>query len=160
MTSLPLIEIEERIMRFKNIAMAPLLVFALLASPVVAQDTDDAVTAATAWLALIDSEDYSGSYDASSDMLKEQVSAQQWVDALGNVQLQLSAIDGTDVDFTSRDLVSAERLEDVPELPEGEFVMVRYRTSHNHVNLMELVTLREETDAWRVVGYFVAPEED
>lgn len=149
-------------MRFKNIAVAPILALALLVAPAFAQvnDTDEAVTAAGAWLALVDAEDYAGSYDASSDMLKEQVSAQQWADALGNVQLQLSAIDGTDVDFSSRDLISAERLEDIPDLPEGEFVMVRYRTAHSDVNLMELVTLRQETDAWRVVGYFVAPEEE
>jgi hypothetical protein len=151
-------------MRFKNIAVAPILALALLVSPLFApafaQETDEAVTAASAWLALVDAEDYTGSYDASSDMLKEQVSSQQWADALGSVQLQLSAIDGTDVDFSNRDLISAERLEDIPELPEGEFVMVRYRTAHSHVNLMELVTLRQEPDAWRVVGYFVAPEEE
>jgi hypothetical protein len=147
-------------MRLMNYLASATLALLLLAVPAVAQDTDEAVASAETWLALVDSEQYEQSWEASSDMLKEQVSAADWQQALQDVQTQLATFVGSAVDLSQRDLVMAERLEDMPQLPEGEYVMVRYRTSQEGHNFAEVVTLRDDAGDWRVVGYFVAPEEE
>lgn len=147
-------------MRTLNTLAAATLALLLLAVPAVAQDTDEAVVAAGTWLTLIDSAQYDESWNASSDMLKEQVTAAEWQEALAGVKMQLEAFTGEPVDLSQRDLVLAERLEDMPQLPEGEYVMVRYRTAQAAHAFAEVVTLRDDAGEWRVVGYFVAPEEE
>jgi hypothetical protein len=158
-------------MRLINILASTVLALLLVASPAAAQDTaeapaataqdtDDAVEAAGTWLALVDAEEFQASWEASGDMLKEQVTSAQWFEALSGVQMQLASYAGSTVDLSQRAVVMAQRLEDIPQLPEGEYVMVRYRTTQDDNDFVEVVTLRQDPDAWRVVGYFVAPEEE
>ena len=55
-------------------------------------------------------------------------------------------------------MIEVANVDNLPNLPEGEYRVVRYRTSQAGHDFAEIVTLQRESDEWKVVGYYVAPE--
>lgn len=135
-----------------------LLSFALLTHTATAQDDAAVEAAAASWLQLVDDSDYTGSLEASGQLMQSSVTAEQWQQALQGVGQQLVALAGEPIDLTQRELIEVANVDDLPNLPEGEYRAVRYRTSQAGHDFAEIVTLQRESDEWKVVGYFVAPE--
>ena len=119
------------------------------------QAVDKATTAALEWLNLIDAAKYEESWDKAASLFKIGVTKKRWVDTLTIVRKPLG-------EPVSRKLVKAEYLTSLPGAPDGEHVVLRFKTSFRHkYQAIETVTPMLDKDGkWRkshvVVGVFQA----
>ena len=109
-----------------------------------------AIDAATKWLALIDAGDLAGSWDQAAPYFKGAVSREQWVQTMSAVRAPLG-------DLVSREVMSAEHATSLPGAPDGEYVVIQFKTSFkNKASAIETVTpMLGEGGAWRVSGYYI-----
>ena len=110
-----------------------------------------AVAAAEKWLALTDVGDSPESWNqAATQLFKSAVTPEQWKTSLDSAQ----GLVGRPL---SRELRSKEYKEEMPGLPDGEYVVLEYATSlEKKRNGTETVFLAKDSDGeWRVAGYFV-----
>ena len=137
----------------KVVASLLLSLSALLSTSTSAQDSEvvsQAQAAASAWLALVDAGNYSGSWEQASGLFKSAIGQPSWASAAQAARAPLGAL-------RSREIKSAIFTRTLPGAPDGEYVVVTY-ASHfqNKASAIEIVTpLREKDGAWRVSGYFV-----
>jgi hypothetical protein len=142
-----------------------LLLLALLVLPAQAQQqtpTPDAPTAeqsekaeaakqaAEDWLVYVDESEYTKSYEEASEMLQEQVTSERWAQGLLGVESQAGALN-------ERTLQGARYTTQLPNAPEGEYVVVQYVSDFAKTQAQEVVLMMRENDAWKVAGYFVRP---
>jgi len=106
--------------------------------------------AAESWLSLIDSGEYSESWNEAAQIFKQKVSLQQWKSALESVRIPLGKL-------KSRRLKTATYTETLPGAPDGKYVVIQYETTFdNKKSAIETVTPMMEKDGqWRVSGYFI-----
>jgi len=109
-----------------------------------------ALAAANAWLPLVDSENYTGSWENSAKLFQAAVSKEQWVQAMEGARKPL----GKNI---SRKLKSKEYHTSMPGAPDGEYVVIKFTASfENKKNAIETVTPMLDTDGmWRVSGYYM-----
>ncbi|MBK7926842.1 MAG: DUF4019 domain-containing protein [Bryobacterales bacterium] len=109
-----------------------------------------AEAAALQWLALVDNGRYSDSWSQSSEVFRQAISQEQWVQALQKVRTPLGKL-------VSRKLSSATHAVNLPGAPEGEYVVLQFTASYeNKKGAVETITpMLEKDGAWRVSGYFV-----
>jgi len=119
-----------------------------------------AIAAAERWLASVDAGVYAESWNQTSSLFKSGIqtsslfkpgiSEQQWQSSLAAIQTQLGRA-------VSRNLKSKQYAEELPDEPEGEYVVLKYDTSFERKkNGVETVILMKDKDgAWRVSGYRV-----
>ncbi len=109
-----------------------------------------AVDAAEKWLALIDNDKTSESWNQSASLFKAAVSLEQWKASLESAQVPIGKA-------VSRELKSKQYAEELPGAPDGEYVVIEYETSFEKKrNGTETITPMKDTDGeWRVAGYFV-----
>jgi len=115
-----------------------------------AADTKAAQTAAEAWLALIDNQNYAGSWDAAASGFRARVTRDQWQTAAQGVRMQVGAL-------KSRTLKSANPATNPPGAPAGEYIAFQFDASFEQKSaVVETVTVVREPDgAWRAIGYFI-----
>jgi len=155
----------------RTLALLP-LVFAALAAPAMAQESGEAADAATTtvqdedalvleaatvaaldWLTLLDDGKYEESWQAGASVMQDNVTAEQWSTALKDARDPLEP-------FEARKLLESRKVTDPPGAPAGEYIFLHYRTeAANEQSVTETLVLVEEGDAWKVVGYFVQPEQ-
>ncbi|WP_174873054.1 DUF4019 domain-containing protein [Vogesella oryzae] len=113
-------------------------------------DTQAVDTAARAWLALIDGNDFAASWQQAAGLFKASISQQQWLGALQQARSPLGKLQ-------SRVLASAVPAHALPGAPNGDYVVIRYRARFdNRADAIETVTPQRESDGtWRVSGYFI-----
>lgn len=119
----------------------------------------DSVQAARRWLALVDAEDWAGSWNATGQSFKSLNTVKRWTDASRKVRAALGPVrsrEVTNVDnvgaATPRQLVSEGF---VPAPPQG-YQVVKFRTDYaNRTGVIETVSLARESGSWRVVGITV-----
>ena len=127
-------------------------------SQAVAQKEEAAKEAALEWLALVDSGDYVGSWEHAGKLLQAAVTQEQWANAGQSVRSQVAtAIPG--IDFTKRGLITARYSQNIPNAPPGEYVIAQYAVTQGEQKVIETVSLQLEGEAWKVVGYFIQPEQ-
>jgi len=125
------------------LALAPL---ALKANPA---DDAAAIKVADAWLAMVDANDHQGSWEATGELFKGEVSAQEWQASMSEVREEMGAV-------TQRLLSDLTRESVMPGAPEGEYILMEYSSSFEKQGRgAELVVCMKEDGEWRVVGYFV-----
>jgi hypothetical protein len=130
---------------------------ALMSLPALAAGQDDqeqqAVEAAKAWLALVDAGSYAESWDAAAPVFQSAVTKRGWEDSLNQVRAPLGALQ-------SRELATAEHATDLPSAPKGEYVVIRFQTSFENLEsaIETVVPMRTDDGAWKVSGYFIAPQ--
>jgi hypothetical protein len=119
-----------------------------------------AIKAAEKWLALVDAGAFAETWDKlssisksgtqSSSFFKPGISQQQWQSSLADLHIQFGSA-------LSRNLKSKQYAEELPDEPEGEYVVLRYDTSFEHKKrLAETVILLKDRDCeWRVSAYRV-----
>ena len=103
-----------------------------------------------AWLALVDSGKYPGSWQEASQIFKAAVTKEQWQSALRGSRDPLGKM-------LSRKLKSATYTKTLPGAPDGEYVVIQYESSFEHKqSAVETVTPTLDKDGkWRVSGYYI-----
>ncbi|RQV99025.1 MAG: DUF4019 domain-containing protein [Calditrichaeota bacterium] len=111
---------------------------------------DAAVEAAQEWLALIDSGRYAESWENTSDMFRNAVDQEQWVQ-------QMQALRKPMGDVKSREVRSTEYKTSLSGAPDGEYVVILFNSSFtNKQQAVETVTpMKSKTGEWKVSGYYI-----
>ena len=119
----------------------------------VASDPDfkgAAQEAALTWLALIDDAKYRESWEQAASLFKCRISRSQWIGALRSTQAPFGKVQ-------SRSFLGAAYDTKFPGVPDGKYVVIRYRTAFEHKEeAVETVTpMLDQDGIWRVSGYFI-----
>lgn len=117
------------------------------------QAVEAAKQAAREWLSLVDAGKYEATWREAGASLRAGVpTAEQWAKQIRRVHSKLDSI-------RSRSIVAARYTTSLsdPNAPEGEYVVVQYRSWFGKEKRVETVILSREADEWRVIGYFVKP---
>ncbi len=123
----------------------------MLAAPALAQDprTSEAQRVAREWLALSDAGDAKATYAAAAAKFKSALSVEQWEQALAKARAPYGTV-------TTRTLMAAQPALQAPNMPDGVYVMLLYRTNFAAREASETVTMEREGDGvWRLVGYSI-----
>ncbi len=109
-----------------------------------------AVTAADAWLKLVDAGRYGASWDEAASLFRGAIGRADWEKSLKGVRAPLGKV-------VSRKVASRTYAESLPGAPDGKYLVIRYETSFEHKQAAtETVTPRLDEDGrWRVSGYFI-----
>ena len=141
-------------------AIAALLVFIFIrlpvsgAGPARAESPADlqkaGTAAALAWLKLVDNGRYEASWDDAATTFRLAITREDWKVRLDAFRLPLGAT-------LYRDLIKADYTDQLPGLPDGHFVVVRFKTRFAaKKSSVETITVTLESGAgWRVAGYFI-----
>ena len=116
------------------------------------EDQEAARQAAEEWLAYIDEGDIAQSYETAAQLLKDQVTQEDWEQSIGEVQGQTG-------ELQSRSFSTAQALPAPSEDPQGEYLAVQYASDYARLPVQESVVLVKEEDTWKVAGYLVRPAE-
>jgi hypothetical protein len=109
-----------------------------------------ATQSANSWLAQVDAEHYTESWDATAPLFQNSVEKDQWEKTMRAHRSPL----GKPV---SRSLKSAVYATELPGAPDGKYYVLQYKTSFEHKKTaVETVTLVLGQDGqWKVSGYFI-----
>ncbi len=127
---------------------------ALLLAGTVVQAADGpeakAVAAAKSWLALVDAGKYGPSWDAAAATFRTAVTRTDWERMAASARVPFGKL-------LSRELAVSKAMTSLPGAPDGNYVVVQFKTSFEHkAQAVETVTAVLESDgAWRVTGYFI-----
>jgi hypothetical protein len=115
-----------------------------------AEAEKQAVAAAEAWLALADKEEYSECWESAAGYLRGFVERRAFVQQLGGARKPLGKV-------VSRELKSKEYTTTVPGAPDGQYVILQYKTSFEHrKSAIETITpMLDKDKKWRVSGYYI-----
>ena len=114
-------------------------------------DTEEmAISAARAWLTLVDSGDYSGSWKEASAYFRGGVTPENWQSTMEAFRRPLGKV-------ISREVMRAEELANLPGAPDGKYVVMRFISSfEKKQSAVETVTFTLDNDGkWRAVRYFI-----
>lgn len=102
------------------------------------------------WLELVDGKNYAESYDDAASFFKTMVKKDAWIDTLSNLRSMLRGA-------VSRKLVSAKYATKMPGAPDGEYVILVYKTKFTKKDdAKEVVVPMLDSDGrWRVSGYYI-----
>jgi hypothetical protein len=136
--------------------VAALLLILCLPSMIAAGSNDEerkkaaAISAAEDFLLLIDTGQYGKSWDMAASLFRERVPKETWVRQVGSVRPGLG-------ETIRREIVGAEYMTAMPGAPDGEYVVVTYRSAFaRKKDAVETVTPMLDRDGeWRVSGYYI-----
>lgn len=114
------------------------------------EDIKKAIESSEKWLAIIDSSNFELSWETSAEIFKESVNKENWVKALEGIRSPLGKVE-------NRELQSREFKTTLPGAPDGEFVIMVYKTKfENKENSYETITPMKDKDGeWRISGYYI-----
>lgn len=106
--------------------------------------------AAKNWLEMIDNKDYAQSYDEAASFFKANINKCEWLQTCGSLRDMLGKAE-------SRKLVSATRQEKMKDAPDGEYVILVYKTDFKRkAGAQEIVVpVLDKDGKWRISGYHV-----
>ena len=109
-----------------------------------------ALDAASAWLELLDEGRYIESWDETSELFKKVVTKDQWEESLKGIREPLGKV-------VSRKLNSAQYAEELPGVPDGQYVMLQYQTSleFKKSSIESVTPMLDRDGKWRVSGYYI-----
>lgn len=113
-------------------------------------DIEDATVVALAWLAVVDEGQYGQSWTDAASIFRLAIGQTDWIEQVRGVRQPLGAV-------SSRERVDAQYTNALPQAPEGEYVVLQFRTSFaGMVGATETVTPMKDSDgSWRVAGYYI-----
>lgn len=113
------------------------------------EKTDAAVTAAKSWLALVDSKEYKKSWQEAAPFFKDKVKQEQWSEMVASARKPFGVL-------KSRELSSVMYKTSLPGAPDGEYVVIQFKTSFTDKReSVETVTPMKADGIWRVSGYYI-----
>ncbi len=102
-------------------------------------------SAALEWLKLVDAEKWQASFDAAGKQFKAPNRVEIWKKASELARGPLGRV-------LNREMIAVEKV----NAPPNGYTVVKFKTDfENRARVIENVTLEDEGDAWRVVGYFL-----
>jgi tetratricopeptide (TPR) repeat protein len=109
-----------------------------------------AQAAAEAWLALLDAGEYGQTWDQASALVKKVTTKAGWESTVKSAVAPLGKPG-------ARKVTSATYMTSMPGAPDGEYVIVQFRTAYEKKkDAVEVVTPMKDTDGkWRVSGYYI-----
>ena len=118
--------------------------------PTVSNETKaEVVNDAKEWLGLIYDNNYSQSWDNAASLFQKAVTKEQWTQQLSGIVPPLGKV-------ISREVISAEYHTELPGAPDGEYIVIQFKTSFENKNeSVETVTQMIDDDQWKVSGYFI-----
>lgn len=110
----------------------------------------NAIEAASAWLSLVDGEQYGKSWEEAASFFKGAVTQEQWNKSMQSFRKPFGK-------NLSRELKSTRYLTTVPGAPDGEYVIIQFKSSfENKKSAVETITPMLDSDGqWRVSGYYM-----
>lgn len=139
-------------MEKKYIFVGSFILMMLFLQPLWADSTKKgiALESSDAWLTMVDEGKYSESWQNTSSYFKNIVDEIQWAKTIKAVRKPLG-------DVISRKAVSQHYTKTLPGAPDGEYVVLQYKTSFkNKASAIETVTPALDRDGvWRVSGYYI-----
>lgn len=112
--------------------------------------TQPGIEAANLWMSLINEGKYGESWDQASNFFKKAVLKADWEKSLNDILPAYGKL-------ISREVLSATFKNSLPGAPDGEYVVIKYKTMfEKKAKSIETVTPMKDTDGiWRVTGYFI-----
>jgi hypothetical protein len=112
--------------------------------------TDEGIAAADAWLAVVDEGRYGDSWEQACAYFRNAVPKDQWERQAAGVRRPLGKV-------LARELDSAKYTTVLPGAPDGEYVVIQYKTKfENKASSIETVTpMRDQDGTFRVSGYYI-----
>ena len=109
-----------------------------------------AQAAAESWLVLVDAGQYGESWEMAASLFKGVITKEKWSQDLGPVRKPLG-------DLVSRKLSSKKYCTELPGAPDGEYVVLQFKTSFTQKKrAIETITpMLDKDGTWRVSGYFI-----
>lgn len=109
-----------------------------------------AMASAKKWLELVDSGRYAESWDTAAEYFKNAVEKERWEKKVAAAREPLGKV-------LWRKLKSKRYRTSLPGVPDGEYVVIQFRTSFaNKQSTVETITPMLDKDGiWRVSGYFI-----
>ena len=135
-------------MRLERVDAVPLV--AAAAAEKNEQAVKKAMEAADKWLAVVDRGKYDESWDTAAEYFRNAVGKEQWGKSMKAVREPLGKV-------KSRTIKASEYRTKMPGAPDGEYVVIQYKTSfQNKEAAVETVTpMLDKDKVWRVSGYFI-----
>lgn len=126
--------------------------------PAVAQDADtadmeaEAKSAASDWIAQVDTAAYALSYETAAPVVRNGLTEKEWITAVKSARDQTGGLE-------ARTFSSADYTNSLPNAPEGEYVVIQYQSMFANVPMANelLVMMRTQDGSWKLAGYRVAP---
>ena len=114
------------------------------------EQEEQAVTAAKAWLELVDKGEYEKSGEEAAKLFKSNVPKNEWSRTIAAGREPMGKL-------VSRELESAKYSTTLPGAPDGEYVLIQFETSfENKKSAIETITPMKDPDGvWRVSGYYI-----
>jgi hypothetical protein len=130
--------------------LSALTLFLAIAGTVVADPVQDpVVTAAKAWLKMVDDKDYAASWADAAKLFKDRVTQEKWVAEITIPRSQLGGL-------KSRKFESFQQMTSLPDAPDGDYAVVIFATVfENKPDSKEQIALVHEGDQWKVGGYYI-----
>lgn len=133
---------------FQTICISAVLAFSASVSHA-DEKTDAAVTAAKEWLVLVDAKEFKKSWQTAAPFFKERVKEAAWEEMIATVLNPLGKVE-------TRELLGAEFKTSLPGVPDGEYVVIQFKTRFAHKrDAVETITPMKTDGLWRVSGYFI-----
>jgi len=133
-------------------AISALLVFAAGCDVALAEDVDTSggMSAATAWLALVDAERYGESWDAAAERFRAAIDRAKWEATVQSARGPLGLV-------VLRKIRTVAFTRALPNAPEGEYVVMQFDTRFQNRTLAEemITSEREKDGTLRVAGYWI-----
>ena len=109
-----------------------------------------AVEAAGTWLELLDSGKYSESWEEAAQYVKALANKDNWQKTFQGVRQPLGKM-------VSRELKSTRYTTSAPGAPDGQYVIIQYKTSfENKKSAIETIAPMLDKDGkWKVSGYYI-----
>ena len=110
----------------------------------------DATKAAETWLKLLNSAKFAASWKEASPYFQKQVAEEQWIKQITDKYSKGGKV-------KARKLISSNYAKSLPNLPEGEYFILRFTTSFEQKpNSTEtLLIMRTSDGTWKIAGYFI-----
>ncbi len=137
-------------MKSTILRLVPVILLGLSSLGFAGEPTEAGIAAAKAWLGLVDEKQYKESWVQAAPYFQEKVPEGDWVKMISSVRSPLGAV-------KSRELLGAQFLQSLPGAPDGDYVVMQFRTSfENRSDAVETVTpMKDPQGVWRVSGYFI-----
>lgn len=110
-----------------------------------------AIGVAQQWLGFVDMGQYAESWAATGQLFQANMQQQQWVQTLTGARTPLGTV-------VSREVAGSEIRSSLPGAPAGQYALVSFATNfQNKPDVIETVTMVDESGQWKVVGYSANP---
>ena len=117
------------------------------------QAVEAAKHAAQEWLTLFDDGQYQTTWEHASSFFQSKIGAEQWAARITQSKQRRPVLDS----LQSRSVAAARYTTSLPDAPDGEYVVVQYKATYADEQWVDMVTLKKESDEWKVAGYVTKP---